>query len=244
MRNSEFYNDLSSNYDEMINFERSLNNKTNLLRKFITPEHKLALDLGCGTGVDSIALSKLGLKVDAVDHSEGMLIQAKANSEKHKTSINFIKSSLTEYSVRDKRYDFVLSLGNTIANIDQSEVQKVFGNLKTMINIGGKILVQMINYAKLPKSGSYILNQNQTDHVTITRKYIIHQNHINFIIDRIDKNQNQQSQIVTKLYPHSVAELRQIAEDNNLNIKFFGDLKKETFFEDKSKNLVVTLTKK
>ena len=54
----------------MINFENSLKNKTDSLKKLIQLNYKYALDLGCGSGTDSIALSELGLSVVAVDQSQ------------------------------------------------------------------------------------------------------------------------------------------------------------------------------
>ncbi len=45
------------NYDEMISFEKAVENKKKLLKNFIKPEMKYAADLGCGSGVDSIALA-------------------------------------------------------------------------------------------------------------------------------------------------------------------------------------------
>ena len=53
----------------MINFENSLKNKTDSLKKLIQLNYKYALDLGCGSGADSIAFSELGLSVVAVDQS-------------------------------------------------------------------------------------------------------------------------------------------------------------------------------
>ncbi|MGB5361935.1 MAG: methyltransferase domain-containing protein, partial [Aureibaculum sp.] len=116
--NSQFFNALSDDYDVMINFENALKNKISFLINFQLPPYKTALDLGCGTGADAIALSKLNLKVDAVDHSKGMLSQALINAQKHDVSINFIESSLTDLSLKPKTYDLIVSLGNTIANIN------------------------------------------------------------------------------------------------------------------------------
>ncbi|PIQ08494.1 MAG: hypothetical protein COW71_11410, partial [Ignavibacteriales bacterium CG18_big_fil_WC_8_21_14_2_50_31_20] len=61
--NKNFYNDVSEYYDNMINFKQSLENKTANLKGFLSPEIKNAADIGCGSGIDSIALASLGLEV-------------------------------------------------------------------------------------------------------------------------------------------------------------------------------------
>jgi glycine/sarcosine N-methyltransferase len=244
MDNSNFYDTLSSDYDDMINFENSLKNKMVSLKNFISPIYKTALDLGCGTGTDSIALSKLGLTVDAVDHSKGMLEQALINSKRFETQINFTQSGLTEFTSENKSYDIIISLGNTIANINSTDLKSLSEKLYGYLNSNGIIVIQIINYANLPKSGAYILNEYDDESKSIIRKYEMHTNEIDFIIETLDKRTNQEKKIITKLYPHSENDFRQISKENGYNIELFGNLKKEEYFEEKSQNLVVVLTKK
>ncbi|MGB5417781.1 class I SAM-dependent methyltransferase, partial [Algibacter sp.] len=165
--NSQFFNELSYDYDLMINFENALNNKISFIKNFLEINYKTALDLGCGTGADAIALSKLGIQVDAVDHSSGMLHQAMKNANKFDVDINFIESGLTAFNVKNKKYDFIVSLGNTIANINVLELRNIMSTIFEMLNNGGSALFQIVNYAKLPESGNHILNVFENDEVSI-----------------------------------------------------------------------------
>ncbi len=243
MNNSEFYTSLSDDYDAMINFENSLQNKTKSLKKFILSNYINALDLGCGSGVDSIALTQLGLVVHAVDHSKGMLEQAKNNAENYKVEIYFIQSDLTKFNTTNKSYDFIVSLGNTIANIIPEELKLLIKKLSDYLNSDGTIILQVINYSKLPKSGMYLLNEFENDNISIIRKYNIHPNHIDFIIDKTEKLKNKKSQIITKLYPHSESDFRRLAGEYGFNIEIFGSLTKDTYYEDQSPNLIIVLKK-
>jgi len=241
--NSQFFDELSDDYDLMINFESALKNKISFIKNFLASNYKTALDLGCGTGADAIALSKLGVQVDAVDHSSGMLQKAIKNAKKFDTNINFIESGLTAFNVKDKNYDFIVSLGNTIANINVLELRILMSTIFSMLNNGGSALFQIVNYAKLPKGGTHILNVFENDEVSIIRKYNINNNDFDFIIDKVDKKNQQKSQIITKLYPHSENDFNKIAKEIGFNIDVYGNLKKHTFNPDESPNLVVVITK-
>jgi len=241
--NSQFFDELSDDYDLMTNFESALKNKISFIKNFLASNYKTALDLGCGTGADAIALSKLGIQVDAVDHSSGMLQKAIKNGKKFDTNINFIESGLTAFNVKDKNYDFIVSLGNTIANINVLELRILMSTIFSMLNNGGSVLFQIVNYAKLPKGGTHILNVFENDEVSIIRKYNINNNDFDFIIDKVDKKNQQKSQIITKLYPHSENDFNKIAIEIGFNIDVYGNLKKHTFNPDESPNLVVVLTK-
>ncbi len=244
MNNTEFYNTLSSNYDDMINFENSLKNKMTSLKKFILPGYKTALDLGCGTGTDSISLSKLGLKVDSVDHSNGMLDKAIENAAKFKIKLNPIQSSLSELNLKKNYYDLIVSLGNTIANINKNELSALLNNINKHINNDAKILFQLVNFARLPSSGTYILNEFESDTLSIIRKYEINPDDIDFIIEQNSKLKNEKNNIVTKLYPHSAEFFKLFAKDNNLKIDLFGNLDKAPYVEDESTNLIILMSKK
>ncbi|MFD0797624.1 class I SAM-dependent methyltransferase [Maribacter chungangensis] len=240
--NSQFFDALSDDYDVMVTFENALKNKIVFLKNFEPKEHGTALDLGCGTGADAIALSKLGLRVDAMDHSKGMLVQARINAEKHGVDINFTEASLTGLAVGTKNYDFIVSLGNTIANIPMAEVRLLISELSKNLTDGGRILLQLVNYAKLPKTGRYVLNEFENDSVSIIRRYNIHQNTIDFSIDKVDKKSQRSSQITTTLYPHSEQDFIAIAKETGLTINVYGNLKKDTYVAGASPNLVVVFT--
>jgi len=241
MKNAEFYDFISSNYDEMINFESSLNKKIQYLKNFISSEYNNALDLGCGTGADSIALSKLGLSVDAVDHSSEMLELAGRNAERFNLKIDFIESGLINYHPGNKRYDIIVSLGNTMSNISASDLKSLFKNLSLLLKPGGRVLIQIINYAKLPSKGIYILSEFENEFIHIKRKYNINEDHIDFIISKVNKVSNERNEIITRLFPHSKEDLMKIAVDNKMKVQFFGNLLKEDYLENESENLIALI---
>ena len=243
IKNSEFFNKLSDDYDQMINFENALKNKSKTLLNFVSPTDQYALDLGCGTGADAIVLTKLGLNVDAVDHSKGMLKQAVLNAKRYDTDINFIHSGLNDLELKAKNYNIIVSLGNTIANIDRNDLGILIKKLWSYLSKGGKMVIQIINFAKLPSSGTHLLNTFENDAVSIIRKYDIKPKSIDFIIDKRDKVKNLQSQIVTKLYPHSAEDFEKFAKELGFTLEIYGDLNKSPFKAKESSNLVAVLVK-
>jgi len=243
LSNNKFFNQLSGDYDAMVNFENSLKNKQEYLQRFIELNYTNGLDLGCGTGADAIAMSKLGLVVDAVDQSKGMLDQAKKNSTKFDTAINFIHSNLTDFTSFNKTYDIIVSLGNPIANLEGNDVRTLLKKLYNNLNERGKIVIQIINYSKLPTKGTYVLNTFENDSISIVRKYDIHPDSIDFIIDKTDTKTHSESKIVTKLYPHSENDFSKMTKEIGCKMALYGNLKKDAFVAKESPNLVVVLTK-
>ncbi|PID57899.1 MAG: hypothetical protein CR986_08250 [Ignavibacteriae bacterium] len=241
MNNKDFYNSLSLNYDLMINFEKSLKNKTESLRNFVEKQYNNALDIGCGTGVDSIALSELGLKVDAVDQSNEMLKLAKLNAQKRELNINFFQSK-TDAIPLTKRYDLIISLGNTIANISNEELEILFKKLPIILNKNGKIIIQILNFSSLPKSGYYLLNKYENDNIQIIRKYLIKGNNIDFIIE-INSAERKET-IVTKIFPYSLGDFEKLTQKNDLTFNKFGNLRKDIYSPINSKNLIIEIQKK
>jgi len=72
-----------------------------LYKPFINrlPDCALILDLGCGSGRDSLAFKKLGYQVEAIDYSEELVAKAK-----QLTGINVRQQSFYELDEQDK-YD-------------------------------------------------------------------------------------------------------------------------------------------
>ncbi len=241
--NKNFFDKLAKNYDQMIDFKKSIKNKSENIKKFVLLDYKNALDLGCGSGADSIALAKLGLAVDSVDQSSEMINAAKENAKNYNTNISFYNSSITdEKPFSDLRqYDIIVSLGNTLSNINGEELNELIKKLTDILANNGRMVFQIINYATLPKAGEYILNKKETEAISITRKYILNKDDIDFVIERKNKKDGNSSIIKTKLFPHTKNHFVKVAEVNNLQARFFGSLSMENYSEQRSKDLIVLL---
>lgn len=100
--NINIWNKSSKDYDESVGNERIDEVIENLEKFGYINEDSIVLDLGCGTGVYSIALSGICKNVDALDYSDGMLEVLK---EKIKSqginNINIIKDDWNSLDLKD-----------------------------------------------------------------------------------------------------------------------------------------------
>ena len=77
--------------------------KTNFLKDFEI------LDIGCGGGLISEPMARLGAKVTGIDATEKNIKVAKLHSKKNDLHINYINTS-PEKLVNEKKYDIILNL--------------------------------------------------------------------------------------------------------------------------------------
>lgn len=115
----------------------STNACLNLISEFVEPNlHKTAIDVGCGSGILSIALAKLGLSVDSCDTDEQAVLATKENAEKNAVLLNQIwNGSITN---TNKKYDLI------IANIIADVILVLSPNLKGALNNGGYLILSGI----------------------------------------------------------------------------------------------------
>jgi 2-polyprenyl-3-methyl-5-hydroxy-6-metoxy-1,4-benzoquinol methylase len=159
LNNKDFYDSLAGDYDEMISFNDAVERKVNTLRKFISPSMKTAADIGCGTGVDSIALAKLGLNVTAFDPSDVMIRVAEDNAEREGVKIDFQNCAADEIQKRfNNSFDLVISLGNTFANIERDKFDQSIRKCSNILKPEGSILIQILNYKKILYEKERIVN--------------------------------------------------------------------------------------
>lgn len=61
---------------------------TSLYQSFLRylPEHASILDLGCGSGRDSLAFKNFGHQVEAIDYSEELVGKARQLADQHYTT--------------------------------------------------------------------------------------------------------------------------------------------------------------
>jgi len=203
--NKVFYDELASDYDNMISFEKAVENKKKLLKNFVTAEMKSAADIGCGSGVDSIALASLGLKVTAFEPSTEMLKYAEANADRTNAKIGFHNYSADKIPTEfNNNFDLVASLGNTFANISKEKFITSLQRCYDILKPQGQLVIQVLNYEKILADRQRIVNITEAANKYFIRFYDFPDEHIIFNILTFSKaNHSDNKLISTKIYPHS-----------------------------------------
>ena len=75
-----------------------------------TPPGK-ALDLGCGTGTNAIALALHGWRVTGVDFIPDAIFAARAKAARSGVAVDFLVASVTDLSALSGPFDYALDIG-------------------------------------------------------------------------------------------------------------------------------------
>ena len=111
----------------------------------------LALDLGCGTGIKSIYLTKKGFKVIGVDISKTAIRYAKENARRAGVKVKFIVADATDLSfLKNKKFDFVLDWAN-LHGISSSKRKKYIKEIVKHTKKGGKLLLRCFSKRGIKK---------------------------------------------------------------------------------------------
>ena len=99
-----------------------------------------ALDLGCGSGFQSIALAKLGFRVLAVDMCETLLNELGNRSAGR--DIDAVQGDILDYSIyADKGpFEVAVCMGDTLTHLQKTrEVSALFANIYPLLEEGGRL---------------------------------------------------------------------------------------------------------
>lgn len=83
---------------------------TEILKRYLKkPKKGKAMEIACGTGQNSILLTKNGFDVDAIDLSQKALEIANKKSKKNNLDVNWIKYDFNKYKLPNKYYNLITS---------------------------------------------------------------------------------------------------------------------------------------
>lgn len=246
MKNNEFYDSLSADYNSMLNYDKLVSTRTEALKKFIKSGYINAIDIGCGTGVDTIALTNNGMKVTGFDTSRKMIQNARHNAKERNLRIRFSNSPVQNVDKSfHSEYDMIVSLGNAIANINPVVLRKILIKSYKLLKPGGTIIIQILNYEAARKSDKRIVNITRGKGNLFIRFYDFEKNKLNFnILKMNDNNLQEYSLISTELFEYNRLDLKLLIEKPGFtNIKFYSDLNRTKFHPSTSKDLIVIADK-
>ncbi len=116
------------------------------------------LDIGCGGGLISEPMHRLGAKVTGMDASERNIAVAKLHAKKNGLNINYIQSSPEKNTIK-KKFDVILNL-EIVEHVQ--DVNLFLKSCSKMLNKGGIMFVATLNrtfesYIKAIVGAEYIL---------------------------------------------------------------------------------------
>ncbi|MHA1200085.1 MAG: class I SAM-dependent methyltransferase [Candidatus Heimdallarchaeaceae archaeon] len=222
-------------------------------------EKSLVLDISCGTGFHLVMLNKWGFNGVGIDISEQNIDEAKSlaikNSVQEKSKFILGDILETENALEDSKFDFIYCIGNTLSIFDIQERDNIIQQLIRLLNPGGKILLQVVNYMSHSNDDVWYYNPN------LKRSS---NGSLNFHIRMMEwKERNQK----VTMYVHSILQSSKDSDDfhlakkrteffilrkedfkkyqleDKLKISFLGDYYWNEFDEEKSNDLVVIIDK-
>ena len=244
-RIGEFYEALAADYDQMTSFENRLVSERPFLR-LVVEQHGItsALDAGAGTGLHSILLAQLGVRVTAVDLSASMLESLGRHAAEKKVPVEILRSSFRDLPASyHGTVDAVFSMGNTLAHIlDDVELVETLMNFRRMIRIGGILFLQVLNYDRVLSTRQSTQSIRESDGVTYKRFYDFQEDRLVFNVAKIEHRDGdvEHQRTSVSLRPWRSDELvGSLTKAGFLGIDTFGSISFERFKSGSSKDLVI-----
>ncbi len=171
---SSFYDALAPEYDVMTDMDARLVRERPFFHVFVERHSVLtAIDAGCGTGVHSILLAQLGVRVTALDVSDAMLRVAKANATRAGVAFRTVRADLTEMeAAKLPAVHAIVCLGNTLAHVlTEKKLAGVLRSFRQLLNAGGVAVVHLLNYATIARDRDVVLSTREREGVVVERSY-------------------------------------------------------------------------
>jgi len=171
-----FYEDLARDYDHRfnnprINYMRSVEKM--VLLESLKPG--MILDIGCGTGEQSLFLAKRGYQVIGVDISREMLLKANENTKegKLKDNISLVIASAEALPFRDKSFDGLISIFGVFNHIPKAD--HAFQETYRVLKSGASAIFTVVNRwnltwwinAFLKLKGSWLISSLRSKEYTV-----------------------------------------------------------------------------
>lgn len=245
MNSTNFYDAVSGFYNKMIDFEKNLRLRVNAYKNIFEKVGDVA-DLGCGIGLDSIALAMNGHDVTAFDISPKMIDETNKNAAKFNIEMKTLLSSIESIPNSFKNhFRNVVCVGNTIAHLNASQLKKALKKMHGMLMPAGKLFLHILNYELIGKHNKRVNNIAVREGKVIIRFYDFFEEHLNFNILSFGVDDPKNFQLVTtKHFPHKKNFLNQELRATGFRkIKFFKNFEREPFLQKNSKDIFVEAVK-
>jgi ubiquinone/menaquinone biosynthesis C-methylase UbiE len=133
---SKVYSWMLGNFDERMQQQRQFFEQAGL-----TPsQNGVAIDVGCGNGIQTMALTNLGFKVTAVDFNRTLLDELRQHAQDKPVQI--VEASATDVQQYAQPAELISCMGDTLTHFDNIEqVAQLFAAWRELLLPGGRLVL-------------------------------------------------------------------------------------------------------
>jgi len=242
-----FFDSTADFYDEMIEIEQQILKRKESFAKLFFRKINFALDIGCGSGADIIALGNFVEKAIGIDISNKMIDNAKKNLKKFRnqnlnSSIKIMKYNIVDFNKEfENKFDLIVSLGNVLPNLNKVDLTRALQNIESYLKPNGEFIFEFLNYEKIYKKNERIIKIREKKEWIYIRFYDLEKDCLGFNILRFKKKNFDENEIYsTIIYPIFIKTAEELlSKFSSLKFEIYGSLSKEQFDVENSNNTVI-----
>jgi SAM-dependent methyltransferase len=244
-----FYDRLAGEYDLMTGSGQRYLRERPFFHLLVEQHHiKTALDVGCGTGVHAMLLSRLGLNVTAIDISGEMLRKLNDNAKlAGLTNIRSIEANLLDVDPVGLLADGVFCLGNTLPHfVSDADMTSAIRKLFDLVRDEGILFLQMLNFEKILRDQKRVHSVREEGGKTFIRFFDLDGStfRLNILVLDRAKGVEEEDLRSTALRPILFPELSGLLRNVGFSkVRCFGSISMDKFRPETSGDLVVLAMK-
>ena len=254
-KNEILYQDLVK-WNSRLKYEAPFFNE--IIKSIAKPKIRI-LDVSCGTGDHLVMFSKWGYEGVGIDISEQNIAAAEELSKRNKTEskIKFIVGDMLKLKefLEGEKFDLISCIGNTFSIFSPEERTLIFDQMFNLLNVGGKILFQVVNYLSHTSETEWFYKPNILRDNSDNIQYIVRimewkelKEKITMYVLKAHQASKESDdfflkQKKTEFYVLKRSQFKEFTNKINGDLTTFGDYEKTEFNEEMSKDLVTIIAR-
>lgn len=152
--------------------EETLGESLLIERLLACPPKSVLLDAPCGNGRHAIELAGRGHQMTAIDISQALVREAKANANIIGRQMDIQQADMRQM-VYESKFDGAYCLGNSIGYLEHGDLETFFAALSRALKPGGRFLIQsgMAAESILPNFKEREWHKTENAHLLIENRY-------------------------------------------------------------------------
>ena len=230
----KLYQILAQYYDQLFPVRETT---LDFLSGFLIPG-KTVLDVGCGTGGYTCALTERGTDCIGIDPDSEMI--RKAEEKNRERTVLFQQLGMEDVGSFTRKFGTIMCIGNTLVHLpDYDGVGRFFSDCRSLLVPQGKAVFQIVNYDRVYEEVNPTLPDISAENVIMKRSYTPAENpgKILFTVQIIVRSRGEEKmyEAVHPLLALHSEEIRSLSESAGFSsINFYGNFNKAPFTKKSS----------